>query len=111
MTLYLSQKRLALLFWGAFLSGGAAALCYLLLGLCFSYKPKHKALRLLFSIGRALRDFFVFAALGFIDVILLFAYQDGKMRLGVFFMNFLGFLLVRYGLGALARRITQRIKR
>lgn len=110
MTLYLSQKRLALLFLGAFLSGGATALCYLILGLCFSYQPKHKAVKLVFSVGKALRDFFVFAALGFTDAILLFAYQDGRMRIGVFFMNFLGFWLVRYALVGLARRIAKKIK-
>ena len=111
MTLYLSQKKLLFLLLGAFLLGAVFALFYdLLRTLRSDRKPKRLFGRILSAIGLNLSDFLSFGLLGVADAILLFVYHSGRVRISVFFMNLLGFLLYRVTVSRTVMAVLRHIK-
>jgi hypothetical protein len=111
MTLYLSQKKLLLLLLGAFLLGAGFALFYDLLRILRTdRKPKRLFGRICSIAWLNLSDFFLFVLLGVADAILLFVYHSGRVRLSVFFMNLLGFLLYRVTVSRAVMAVLRHIK-
>ncbi|MBQ7365557.1 MAG: spore cortex biosynthesis protein YabQ [Clostridia bacterium] len=108
MTLYLSQKKLLFLLLGGLLLGVCFGAVYDLLRLLRMKEPRRAVLKGCYAAILHLSDALFFACFGVADAILFFVYHNGRVRISVFVMNLLGFLLYRV---TVSRMIFQRLRR
>ncbi len=111
MTLTLSQKSLLFLLVFAFVIGFLMAILYQILTSISTKRLKTRWVKILFRLLAECRDCLFFALFGVMDAILLFVFNAGRVRFGVFVFNLLGFLCARAVLHLLFAPVLNRWKR